>query len=207
MEILEIINNFDYIWFLSKIFSFLTFETFLKILAAYFFIVWIAIIVWVTKDIINRTNNIFYQIFSILTVLFLTPLWIVIYLLIRPSRTLFEQFYEEAQVDEEADLDLEIPEEKAEIINEKIEEEKHFCPHCKYEVKAEYAYCPNCREKLKKECVKCSKEIKTEWHNCPFCWEEQVKKEEKTEIINEQKEEEKVENTSDSKKIEIEIKD
>jgi hypothetical protein len=205
MNILESINNFDYIWFLSWIFSVLTFETFLKILAVYFFIVWIAIIVWVTKDIINRTNNIFYQIFSILTVLILTPLWIVIYLLIRPSRTLFEQFYEDAQIDEDADLDLDIPEEKEEIKETKVEEKCH-CPKCNYEVREDYKFCPNCRTELKKECIKCWKEIKAEWNTCPFCWEEQEKKKrkksEELEIVNEKKEEE----NDVLQKIEIEIK-
>ncbi len=68
-EILESILAFDYIGFLSSVFSVLTFESFLKLVVIYFFIVWIAIIIWVTKDIINRTNNILYQIFSIFTVL------------------------------------------------------------------------------------------------------------------------------------------
>jgi hypothetical protein len=54
--------------------SLITFETFLKMLLLYFFVFWIAIIIWVTKDIINRTNNVLLQILSISTVLFLTPL-------------------------------------------------------------------------------------------------------------------------------------
>lgn len=200
------IGNFDYIWFLSMIFSLLTFETFLKILVVYFFIVWIAIIIWVTKDIINRTNNILYQIFSILTVLVLTPLWVVIYLLIRPSKTLFEKYYEEAQIEDESELDLEETEDKKEEV--KIDE-IHHCPKCNYVVKEDYKFCPSCRAELKKDCVKCWKELKSEWKTCPFCWEKQDKKiekeketEENIEIINEKKEEE----NDILQKVEIEVK-
>jgi hypothetical protein len=69
MDFINNIENFDYLGFLGNIVSVLTFESFLKLLVIYFFIVWIAIIVWVTKDIINRTNNILFQIFSIITVI------------------------------------------------------------------------------------------------------------------------------------------
>ncbi len=170
-ETTQFINKlmtFDYINFLSNIFSVLTFETFLKMILIYFFIVWIAIIIWVTKDIINRTNNILLQIFSILTVLFGTPLWIVIYLLIRPSRTLFERYYEEANIWEEDLSDFHFDEIKEEL--------KKNCPHCRYEINSEYKFCPNCRVCLKKECIFCKKELKPEWTFCPICGRDQENK-------------------------------
>lgn len=166
--IYENILNYDYISFLSNIFSLLTFESFLKLAIVYFFIVWIAIIIWVIKDIINRTNNIFLQIFSIFTVLLWTPLWIVVYLLIRPSRTLFEQYYEEASI-EDSDL------ESFSVVDE-IKEEKMTCPHCNYYIDSEYKFCPNCRAALKKECISCHKEIRPEWSICPYCWKDQEQK-------------------------------
>lgn len=60
----------------------------------YFFVVWFCLVVWVVRDITNRTNSVVFQVFSILLVLFLTPLGIFIYLLLRPQRTLFEQVFE-----------------------------------------------------------------------------------------------------------------
>jgi len=67
---------------------------------SYIALLWIAIILWVTKDITNRTNSLFFQIFSILLIIFLTPLFgLVIYLIIRPSRTLIEKYYEELEKD------------------------------------------------------------------------------------------------------------
>ena len=88
------IIHFNYLNFFGEIFSLLTPNTIVSLAVWYFFIVWISIIIWVTKDITNRTNSLFLQIFSILIVLLWTPLSVVIYLLIRPSRTLFEKYYD-----------------------------------------------------------------------------------------------------------------
>ncbi len=66
-----------------------------RVVVIYFFIVWFCLVVWVVRDITNRTNSVIFQVFSILLVLFLTPLGIFIYLLLRPQKTLFEQVFEE----------------------------------------------------------------------------------------------------------------
>jgi type IV secretory pathway VirB3-like protein len=50
-----------------------TIELAVKIIIGYFFVVWIALIVWVIKDISVRTNSMFFQIFCVLTILILTP--------------------------------------------------------------------------------------------------------------------------------------
>lgn len=150
--------------------SLITFETFLKMLALYFFIFWIAIIIWVTKDIINRTNNILLQILSISTVLFLTPLWVVIYLLIRPSRTILEKYYEqwnfEETNDEFADDDFILDEQ--EEIRETIK-----CFSCGFTISPDFHFCPNCKIALKKECTNCHKELNAEWKICPYCGNEE----------------------------------
>lgn len=75
----------------------LSIEMVLKFMVAYFFIIWIAALVWVIKDITNRTSNIFLQLVSILFILIFTPLWIFLYLLVRPGRTLFEKYYDEVE--------------------------------------------------------------------------------------------------------------
>lgn len=164
---IEWIINFDYIWSISQIFSNITLEWFIKLIIIYFFIVWISIIIWVTRDIINRTNNILLQIISILIPLVLTPFWIIIYLMIRPSKTLFEKSYEEEVVVSP----------HIELLSQN--EEKHNCFNCWFEIKKDYIYCPNCKTKLKNNCKKCKKEIDSNFKNCPYCWEEQkIEKEE-----------------------------
>lgn len=66
----------------------------------YIGILWIALILWVTKDITNRTNSMSFQIISISMLIFLTPVFgLPLYLLIRPSRTLMERYFEEVEQD------------------------------------------------------------------------------------------------------------
>lgn len=169
---MESITQFDYIGFANSFFSNMTFETFLKILVTYLVIVWIAIIIWVTKDITNRTNNILYQIFAIFTVIFLTPLGIIIYLLIRPSQTLVEKNYEEWFYVAEDTFDTENEEEVVEKVN---------CPFCGYHIHPDYKYCPHCRSQLKNECISCHKNLELDWTLCPYCGTNQ--KQEKVEEI------------------------
>ncbi|NVP18079.1 hypothetical protein HUU51_05175 [Candidatus Gracilibacteria bacterium] len=97
--------------YLQMLWDAVTFEFALKLAILYFFITWIVLIIWVIKDISIRTNNIFYQIFSVLIILSLTPFGIFIYLLIRPRRTLYDKYYEEI-------------EENLEIFNQIVEERK-----------------------------------------------------------------------------------
>lgn len=166
-----VILEFDYLGFLWYMFSLLTFESLLKLIIIYFFIVWIAIIIWVTKDIINRTNNILLQVFSILTVLFGTPLWTVVYLLIRPSKTLFEKYYDEVSLIHEDDIKI------WNTDKEKMLVELASCPNCFYEIQEDFKFCPNCRVQVKKECHECYKKIDMKWKNCPYCWtaQEEIK--------------------------------
>jgi hypothetical protein len=83
--------------FVDNIYNMITFDTFIKFAILYFFIIWISILLWVIKDISNRTDNVFLQIISILIILIFSPFWIFIYLLIRPSKTLFEKYYNEIE--------------------------------------------------------------------------------------------------------------
>lgn len=165
-EYLDLIMWYDYIWTVSNWGQNLEFDDFLKIGIWYLFVMRMAIVVWVTKDIINRTNNIFLQILAILIVLLWTPLSLSIYLLIRPSKTLFEQNFD---MDYEEDYEHE-------------HEWSFKCPNCDFLVYDDYKYCPNCKICLKKECVDCGKIMEKDWVSCPYCGSNQeVKVEEKIE--------------------------
>jgi hypothetical protein len=59
--------------FVENIYNMITFDTFIKFAILYFFIIWISILLWVIKDISNRTDNIFLQIISVLIILIFTP--------------------------------------------------------------------------------------------------------------------------------------
>ena len=87
-------NNILYSYLMKE----LTIENIIKFIVIYFFIIWIFSLVWVYKDISNRTENIYYQIFSILIILLFTPLFgIFLYLIIRPTTTLFEKYHQEVE--------------------------------------------------------------------------------------------------------------
>ncbi len=104
--------------YLQAMWEAITFEFALKLGVIYFFVIWIALIVWVIKDISIRTNNLFFQIISVLTILLLSPLGIFIYLLIRPRRTLYDKYYEE--IEENLDIFNEIVEERKKEAEKKV---------------------------------------------------------------------------------------
>lgn len=85
---------------LSSLVSSAGVNTLLLGVLVYVGVLWVALILWVTKDITNRTNNMGFQIISISMIIFLTPVFgLPLYLLIRPSRTLMERYFEEVEQD------------------------------------------------------------------------------------------------------------
>ncbi len=151
----------------------LSIENTIKFFILYFFVVWISILVWVIRDITNRTENVFLQLFSVLIILIMTPLGIFIYLLIRPGKTLFEKYYEEV----ETNLDCLSNEVKERIWEDNLE--KINCFNCWAEVEKDFKYCPECRVKLVKKCSSCSKELDPSWKVCPYCGEDKKNKKKK----------------------------
>lgn len=69
-------------------------NTLIRFAGIYLIVIWVSVVIWVIKDITNRTDSIILQVLSVLTVLVFTPLGIFVYLLIRPQSTLFERLYE-----------------------------------------------------------------------------------------------------------------
>lgn len=105
--------------YLQSMWEAVTFEFALKLAILYFFITWIVLIIWVIKDISIRTNNIFYQIFSVLIILSLTPFGIFLYLLIRPRRTLYDRYYEE--IEDNLEIFNQIVEERKKELEKKVD--------------------------------------------------------------------------------------
>ncbi len=162
----------DLLYISAMFYEYITFDVFIKFSIAYFFIIWIAILLWVIKDISNRTNSVFLQILAILIILFLSPLWIFIYLLIRPSKTLFEKYYEE--IEDNLEVFNNIIEEK----NKQCDNESN-CYNCNIPVNHDFKFCPKCKTNLKKDCKWCNKLLHSDWKLCPYCWEKQKNKKSK----------------------------
>lgn len=158
LSIIEIIRGFI-VGIFSNISSNMSMDLGIKIVLGYFFIIWAAFIIWVIKDITNRTTNILIQTLSIFIILFFTPLFgLPIYLLIRPGTTLFERYYEEEEV-VESDDDL---------------EEVYHCPGCNHHVSREFRFCPKCAYELTTTCPSCHKQVHTDWSLCPYCGEKEI---------------------------------
>lgn len=81
----------------GKLWEMVNFEMAIKFAVLYIFIIWIATVVWVIKDITNRAGSVTAQVLCILLVVFLPFIWIFLYLLVRPSNTLLERYYSEIE--------------------------------------------------------------------------------------------------------------
>ncbi|MEA3304221.1 MAG: zinc ribbon domain-containing protein [Patescibacteria group bacterium] len=121
---------------------------------------WIALLIWMARDIVHRTDSLFYQVFCILLGLLFIPGWIL-YLMLRPPRTLSQRYDEE--LERQAFLDS-------------LQREHGQCPSCSQEVGETFQYCPHCQAQLKNECKKCHKLMNLDWTLCPFCGDTPQKK-------------------------------
>ena len=134
--------------YLEIIGQWVTFDTVIQFFVIYIFIIWASLVIWVTKDITNRTSSLLLQILSVLLVLIGTPFGIFIYLLIRPSSTLLERYYED-------EYESEVWDTHCRACDELVQNDFHFCPHCEVQ--------------LLIDCIWCQKSVRKEWHVCPYC--------------------------------------
>ena len=79
----------------------------------------------------------------------------IVYLIVRPP-----EFLDDVRLRE-----LEMTAAEARLANL----DYSLCPHCDYEVQADYLRCPSCMRKLKERCYSCSKPIDPAWRICPYC--------------------------------------
>ncbi len=130
---------------------------------AYLAILWIAIIIWVTKDANNRSNSLMFQIFAILVVIILTPIFgLLIYLIVRPSKTLTEKYLEQSQMH---------------LLNEEEQKEKkEKCDTCGNLADPDHIFCGSCGTKIKKRCSHCKEAYKHSFALCPFCGKKEKEK-------------------------------
>lgn len=155
----------------------ITFEVFLKFIVIYFFIIWISLLIWIIKDISNRTDSILLQILAVFIILFLTPFWIFIYLIIRPSKTLLERYYEE--IEDNLDVVLqsvennigEVESNEEEIFSNKTkkikqDKVKDILDNKKNETDFSYTKIWKLEEN---HCYKCNTPVSADFKYCPNC--------------------------------------
>lgn len=133
---------------LGNLFLYLT-----AFLGAFVAALWLSLIFWTYRDARDRTDDRLAHILAALVVGVLGPPGLVIYLLLRPQRTL-EEIYQET-LEEEALL--------ADI------EERSVCPGCGARTHSDWQICPNCHTRLHKICSNCGELMELPWQVCPYC--------------------------------------
>ncbi|PWH13248.1 MAG: zinc ribbon domain-containing protein [Anaerolineae bacterium] len=114
---------------------------------------WLSLVIWTYRDIRQRTRDRLARILAVLvvTVLFLPGL--VIYGILRPPRTLEDEYQQ--TLEEEALL--------------QSIEETVLCPGCGRKTEADWMVCPSCHTKLRKQCHQCQRLLELAWNICPYC--------------------------------------
>ncbi len=114
---------------------------------------WIALVVWVLRDIRLRTRDIFAWILAAVLALVLGPIGVILYLFLRPKETLAEVY--DRQLEEEALLrDISL---------------RRACPGCQAVTEPEWLVCPHCRTELRRLCESCGRPQDLNWVICPYC--------------------------------------
>lgn len=114
---------------------------------------WLSLVFWTYRDIRARARDPLARILAVLVVAVLFIPGIVIYLILRPARTLEDEYQQ--TLEEEALL--------------QAVEESPLCPGCGRRVKENWIVCPNCHTRLKKNCHQCGKLMELPWNLCPYC--------------------------------------
>jgi RNA polymerase subunit RPABC4/transcription elongation factor Spt4 len=121
--------------------------------AAFLAALWLSLIFWTYRDIRARARDPLLRTLAVLVVTLLFLPGIVVYLILRPYRTLEEEYQQ--TLEEEALL--------------QAIEDTALCPGCGRRIKEAWMVCPNCHTKLKKNCHQCGKLMELPWNLCPYC--------------------------------------
>ena len=159
------INKF-FEYYAMLLWDLFTFEFALKFLLLYFFVIWISLIVWVAQDVSSRSSNFFFQFFCVFFMIISTPVGVIVYLMIRPQKTLSIQYHDEIDHDLETLSNI-----VAERIWQRGSKKYIYCPECHHQVQQNFSICPYCEVPLKASCKSCWKKIRIIWALCPYCWE------------------------------------
>ncbi|MCX6070278.1 MAG: zinc ribbon domain-containing protein [Chloroflexi bacterium] len=121
--------------------------------SAFLIALWISLVFWTYRDCRTRTQDRVLRILAALLPLLLGPLGVLVYLVLRPQRTL-DQAYQ-TTLEEEALL--------SEI------EARTACPGCGNRTAPDWQLCPSCNTRLRRPCSRCGKLMELPWKLCPYC--------------------------------------
>lgn len=129
-------------------------NTALNVLLLILVVVWIALIFWTFADARRRIDD--PLLVGCATLASVFPfVGTIVYLIVRPP-----EYLDDVRLRE-----LEMTAAEARL----AQLDYQLCPHCDYEIKADFLRCPSCMRKLKERCFSCGKPIEPTWKICPYC--------------------------------------
>ena len=129
-------------------------NTAVKLLILFLVVIWLALIYYTYADARRRIED--PMLVGCATAASLFPfVGTVVYMIVRPPEYLDDV--------RERELEMQAAEARMHALD------YHLCPHCDYEVQADYLRCPSCMRKLKDSCFSCGKPIDPAWKLCPYC--------------------------------------
>jgi RNA polymerase subunit RPABC4/transcription elongation factor Spt4 len=120
---------------------------------AFLVALWVALVVWTYRDIRARHRDRLVHILAAALVAVLNLPGVLVYLILRPQRTLEEEYQQ--TLEEEALL--------------QTIEDQSVCPGCERHIKDDWVVCPSCQTKLRKPCHSCGRLMELPWNICPYC--------------------------------------
>jgi RNA polymerase subunit RPABC4/transcription elongation factor Spt4 len=120
---------------------------------AFIVALWVALVIWTFRDIRARHRDRLVHFLAAALVALLNLPGVLIYLIIRPARTLEEEYQQ--TLEEEALLQA-------------IEDQSE-CPGCERHIQEDWLVCPTCQTKLRKPCHSCGRLMELPWNICPYC--------------------------------------
>ena len=138
--------------FLALFDSVLRFGAFLFVL--YTLVLWFSAIVWVYRDVRNRTTDSTSHLVAVLLVAVLNFPGLIVYLVIRPQATIADAY--------ERSLE-------AEAILHELQLTTNSCQNCRRPIEDDFNVCPHCKTVLREACRTCGRPVRTSWTACAYC--------------------------------------
>jgi RNA polymerase subunit RPABC4/transcription elongation factor Spt4 len=124
------------------------------ILVSYALVLWLSAVVWVYRDVRNRTADQVSQLVAVVLVAVFNVPGLIVYLVIRPQTTLADAY--------ERSLE-------AEAILHELQLTASSCQGCRRPIDDDFNICPYCKVVLREPCRTCSRLVRTSWTACPYC--------------------------------------
>lgn len=130
------------------------------ILLSYALVLWLSAVIWVYRDVKNRTSDQASQVIAVLLVATFNLPGLIVYLVIRPQVTLTDAYEHSLE---------------AEAVLHELQITANSCQTCRRPIDDDFNICPHCRTLLREPCRNCSRLVRTSWIACPYCAAERVR--------------------------------